>query len=421
MNPTRALLLTNATVITGTGRTAINDAALAIDDAGKISYVGPARDLPQLPPSRQLDLGGRHLLPGFIDAHVHVSLRMTQGPHHALVVDPPYVAYETADRLSATLDAGITTARDLGGTTLGVKQALEDGLIRGPRLKIAVNAISHTGGHSDHHHHGGSTSTLIPNYGLLADNPDEARVAARKAIRAGADVIKICTTGGMGSEHDDPDDEGLREAEVRAIVEEGQRHGGRRVAAHAQGLAGIMAALRGGVHSIEHGYGIDDAGVDLALEQGSFIVPTLSTVFLALDKSTMQPYHYQKKSRWSGITKENISRAIDRGALIAMGTDAGVGPHGLNLKELTYLVELGMDPMAAIIAGTARAATLLDVADQTGTLEVGKTADFVVTATDPLADISALGDPDNIVMVGQDGHIRKDLLRLSPDPIAPAQ
>ncbi|NGO06769.1 amidohydrolase family protein [Streptomyces sp. HC44] len=409
--PTEPLRLTNARLITGKPDAApIRDAVLVTDAQGRITYAGEAATAPPSPGAREIDLAGRTLLPGFIDTHVHVKLSLPQGPFHALKTDPAYVAYETAERLRATLDAGVTTARDLAGATRGVRDALAHGLIAGPRLKIAVNAISHTGGHGDFHHFDGGHMHLHEGGAHLADTPDEARLATRKAIRTGADVIKICTTGGMGSPHDTPDDEGLRVEEVRAVVDEADRHGGRPVAAHAQGLAGIHAAILGGVTSVEHGYGIDDEALDLAAERGVFLVPTLSTVFTGIDKAAMQPYHYEKKVRWSGITKTNIAHAIERGAKIAMGTDAGVVPHGRNLLELGYLVELGMSPADALVAGTATAAELLGLEEELGTLETGKLADFVVSAVDPLTDIAGLGDPSNIVVVAQSGVIHKDLL-----------
>jgi imidazolonepropionase-like amidohydrolase len=197
---------------------------------------------------------------------------------------------------------------------------------------------------------------------------------------------------------------------MKAVVDEVGRHGGKAVAAHAQGRAGILNAIRAGVTSIEHGYGLDDEACDLAGEHGIHVVPTLSTVYAGIDKDRMPDYHYQKKVRWSGVTKENISRAIDRGVPIALGTDAAVCPHGQNLMELSYLVDLGMDPMAAIVAGTRTAAELLGLGDRLGTLEPGKLADLVVCDGDPLRDIGVLGDPANVVVVLQEGVVRKSLL-----------
>jgi imidazolonepropionase-like amidohydrolase len=232
----------------------------------------------------------------------------------------------------------------------------------------------------------------------------------RRVLRDGADVVKVCATGGMASPYDQPEDEGLLEEEIRAVVDEARRHGGKPVAAHAQGTAGILNALRGGVTSLEHAYGLDPQALELAGEQGVFIVPTLSTVYAGIDRATMPDYHYQKKVRWSGITKENIARAIEQGARIALGTDAAVGPHGQNLMELTYLADLGMSPMDAIVAGTRTSAELLGLSDRLGTLEQGKTADLVICDGDPLSDVGVLGLPSNIRCVVQDGVVRKNTL-----------
>jgi imidazolonepropionase-like amidohydrolase len=281
-------------------------------------------------------------------------------------------------------------------------------LLTGPRLHTAVRVLSHTGGHGDLTAPGG----FDPTNGMaeLVDTVEEVRMGVRRLLREGADVIKVCATGGMGSPHDQPDDEGLTTEEIQAVVDEVARHGGRPVAAHAQGTAGILNAIRGGVTSVEHGYGINDEAIDLAGEKGVFLVPTLST-FDGIDRASMQPYHYEKKMRWSDITRENISHAIERGVKIALGTDAAVAPHGQNLRELEHLVDLGMRPADAIVAGTRTAAELLGLADELGTIQAGKIADLVVCAGDPLTDITLLGKPENVVAVVQAGVVRKNTMR----------
>lgn len=407
-----ALVLTGARLIDGTGRPPVDDAVLVVDDAGVIVHAGPAATAPPADGARTVDLGGRTLLPGFIDTHVHLSMDSADGPYHRVANDPAVLAFETADRIRRTLDAGVTTARDLGGLSAGYRVAVERGLIAGPRLHVAVKVISHTGGHGDFHLPGGAIHTHTEAMSEIADGVDEVRRATRRILRSGADVVKICTTGGMGSPHDAPEDEGLRIDEVRAIADELERHGGIPLAAHAQGTAGIHAAVLGGVTSVEHGYGVDDEAIDMMGERGTFLVPTLSTVFMAIDRDRMAPYHYAKKTRWTGITKVNVAHAIDRGVRIALGTDSGVGPHGQNLRELGWMVELGMDPMDAIVAGTRTAAELLGIADTVGTLEPGRLADLVVTDVDPLTRIADLGDPDNVLVVAQAGRVVKDTIGL---------
>ncbi|GAA1276911.1 metal-dependent hydrolase family protein [Streptomyces javensis] len=412
-----ALRVENATLVDGTGAAPIADAVVIADAEGTISYAGPAATAPPASgdafTGRVIDAGGRTVLPGFFDCHTHLAYAHASPPGRRGELDPVLVTFDTAARMRQTLDAGITTARDLGGLSTGYRTAVETGRIEGPRLHTAVRIISHTGGHADVRLPDG-TDLSGGEMSELADTEDEARLAVRKVLRAGADLVKICATGGMGSPYDQPDDEGLLEEEIRAVVDECRRHGGKPVAAHAQGNAGILNAIRGGVTSIEHGYGLDDRALEMAGERGVFVVPTLSTVYAGIDKATMEPYHYEKKVRWSGITKENISRAIEQGARIALGTDAAVCPHGQNLMELSYLVDLGMAPMDAIVAGTRTAAELLGVADRLGTLAPGRVADLVVCEGDPLADIGVLGDPANVVCVVQDGHVRKDTKGLLP-------
>ncbi|WP_405927103.1 amidohydrolase family protein [Streptomyces sp. NBC_00035] len=407
-----ALRVHNARLIDGTGSSPVDDAVVAVDPEGTITYAGPAATAPPAPDDTDaylaLDAGGRTVLPGFFDCHVHLAYAQGSVPGRRAELDPVLVTLDTAERLSQTLAAGVTSVRDLAGLSAGYRTAVETGRIVGPRVHTAVRIISHTGGHADVRLPDGTD--LSAGMSEIADTADAARLAVRRVLREGADVVKVCATGGMGSPYDDPDDEGLLEEEIRAVVDEARRHGGIPVAAHAQGNAGILNALRGGVTSIEHGYGLDERALDMAGEQGVFVVPTLSTVYAGINKDTMPDYHYQKKVRWSGLTKENIARAIEYGARIALGTDAAVGPHGVNLMELSYLVDLGMDPMAAIVAGTRTSAELLGVADRLGTLTAGLTADLIVCDGDPLTDIGVLGDPANIVYVVQDGVVRKDLL-----------
>ncbi|MET7330930.1 amidohydrolase family protein [Nonomuraea sp. NPDC005650] len=412
MTSHRNLRLTNVRIINGTGTPPVEDGVLDVTPDGVIGFAGAAAEAPDAQGADVRDLRGRTILPGFIDCHVHMGFALANGPFHALQNDPALTVLESAARLRATLEAGVTSARDLGGLSSGFREAIDRGLIPGPRLKLAVSPISHTAGHGDMHLPGGTITPTAPELIEIADTVDEVRKATRRVLRQGADLIKICTTGGMGSRHDHPDDEGLRLDEVRAIADELDRHGGRPIAAHAQGRKGILTALRGGVTSVEHGYGIDDEGLDLLEERGAFLVPTLSTVF-AIDKKAMQPYHYAKKVKWSEITKRNIGHAIARGARIALGTDAGVCPHGQNLRELGHLVELGMSPMAAIVAGTRTASELLGISHEVGTLEAGKLADLVVTDADPLRDIHALADPAHIEIVMKAGAIVKDSLKLS--------
>ncbi|RVU14608.1 amidohydrolase family protein [Streptomyces antnestii] len=410
--------LVNARVIDGTGSAPVTGAELVAVD-GRIAYVGPSRD--QVSAEHRalptVDARGRTVLPGFFDCHVHVALSIEDGLVAQFADAGSYAMLKTARRLRDTLDAGVTTIRDLGGLDNGFKRALADGLVTGPRANLAVGVISPTGGHVDFSLPNGH----VPRPGAdqvsyIADTDDQVLTAVRELVRSGADVIKVCTSGGVSSPTDQPDDMGVSERQVALIRAELDRHSRRRrIAAHAQGAAGILAAVRGGVDSVEHGYGISDEGVELMLEKGTFLVPTLSSALRVPDPDLVPPYLYEKKVRWSRIAREHIARALQAGVNVALGTDAGVCPHGRNLLELVHLVELGMSPGDAIVAGTRNSARLLGLDDELGTLEVGKTADLVAVTADPLADISSLADPANVELVLKAGKTVKDTAGLTTD------
>lgn len=405
-----ALRVHNVTLVDGESPMTTADAVLDADTDGRITYAGPAGQAPPAPRGvRTVDGQGGTLLPGFFDCHVHLGMPSDRSiVDEALMTDPVARMVLTTARMRRTLEAGVTSARDLGALPAGFRDAVGSGILTGPRLQVAVGIISHTGGHADSTLPGGMD--LGFDFCVLADDVPAVRKATRLMLRAGADVIKICTTGGISSATDDPDDEDLLDEEIRAVVDEARRHRGRPVAAHAQGRAGVLAAIRGGVRSVEHGFGIDDEGCDLLGERGGFLVPTLSTLVEPLDPGTTPPWRYEKKTRWRERTRENIAAAIERKVPIAAGTDAGISEHGRNLTELSCLVELGMGPMDAIRAATSTSARLMGVEDRLGTLRTGMLADLVICAGDPVRDITLLSRPENIVLVAQQGVIRKDAL-----------
>ncbi|HEY9356966.1 MAG TPA: amidohydrolase family protein [Arthrobacter sp.] len=401
--------LEGATVIDGSGATPQLGWTVIIGESGTISYAGPDASAPPRDDRPVEDLSGLTLLPGLIDAHVHLSFE----PGQALMAgqrDPVLNTFGVAERMRRTLLSGITTVRDLGGVPKGFATAQETDVIAGPRMLTAGKILGHTGGHCDCTMQNGINAAA--HFTALADDETALRVAVRTQFRDGADLVKICATGGMGSPHDDPDDEDLSEHEIRAVVDEARRHRGKKVAAHAQGTAGILNAIRGGVASIEHGYGITDEACDLALESGVFLVPTLSTLFHT--SPTASQKQRDKKARWAERTRINIARAIERGVPVAMGTDAGVSPHGANAQELQWLVDLGMKPLDAITAATSNGARLLGVDGVTGTIRAGLQADMLVLSSDPAADVSVLGEPENIRVIIQSGIIRKDLRAARP-------
>ena len=326
---------TNVRLVDGTGGEPVGNATVVV--AGdRFAYAGPAAGAPPAAPGAEVvDLGGRTLLPGFFDCHTHFVVESTRDLFGRLLqIRRTEATFERAERLRRTLHAGVTTARDLCGIDAGYREAIARGLIDGPRLHVAIRMIGHTGGHSDFTLPSGVDGTaLVEPMGELADTPDEVRLATRRLLREGADVIKVATTGGVASPTDRPEDEGLTVEEVAAVVEECRRHGGRPVAAHAQGAAGIRNALLGGVTSIEHGYYIDDESIDLMLERGAFLVPTLST-FEMLTQPGLPQHIYDKKAAIAGIADERIGEAIRRGVKVAMGTDAGASGHDRDRKSV---------------------------------------------------------------------------------------
>lgn len=410
MTATRTLYR-DLTLIDGTGAEPVTDAVVVVE-GDTIAYAGPRAQAPHgRTGDREVTLGGRTVLPGFIDTHVHIGFESGKDlATNNASVSRSLHAFEAGDRMRRTLEAGVTSVRDLGGADTGFRIAQERGLVRGPRMNMALRLMSHTGGHADFTLPSGQNPHDCNHTAAeIADSRQEAVVATRRLVRDGADVIKVCATGGLSSPSDGPTDEGITEEEIAAIVAETAKHGGRPVAAHAQGAAGIRNAVRGGVTSIEHGYLIDDEGIDLMLEHGTFLVPTLTTFDFEDRAHLMTQKAVDTKRALAEETYRRVSRAVARGVRVALGTDAGISEHGRNLRELAQLVSVGLSPMEAIVAGTRNAAELLGAADRTGTVEAGKLADLVVCGGDPLADVSLLGVPANVELVLQGGETVKDI------------
>ncbi|WP_171171966.1 amidohydrolase family protein [Streptomyces sp. I05A-00742] len=406
---TAPVLLYNGLLIDGTGGDPVPGGAVLVED-GYVQWAGPGDRLPELPEgTRRIDVAGDAILPGFIDCHVHMAVPGGAINHHELAAMPASLrTFLSAPRMRLTLEAGVTTARDLGGADAGHRRAVESGVVVGPRLLVAVAMLSPTGGHGDFRA-GTDNGPADPEMSRLADGVADCRRAVRDVLRAGADCVKITATGGVWSPTDQPDDDGFLEDEIRTITEIAAGHRGKKVAAHAQGRGGILNAIRGGVASIEHGYEIDDEGIDLMLDRGTFLVPTLTTANTDPDPTKAASWAYAKKKHWQEVARRHIPHAIERGVRVAMGTDCGIAEHGTNLRELGHLVDCGMTPMGAILAGTSEAAELLGLAHEIGTLTAGKRADVVVARCNPLTDIKALATSENIRLVMKDGIAYKDL------------
>ncbi len=396
-----SLFLHNAILIDGTGAAPLADAGVVITD-GKFAAVGPAAGLTVPPEAVRVDLGGNTVCPGFFDCHVHFALPGTKGSPIQIALDPPsYGYFQLIDRLRVTLQNGVTTARDMMGIDVGVRKAVADGLIEGPRLLVAQNMLCQTGGHADFHLPSGiDLGPFIGAY--LVDTVDAARTRARQLLRNGVDVLKVASSGGVSSPNDDPTWLGMRRKMIAAIVEEGRNYGGRPVAAHAIGYAGIRAAVEAQVHSIEHGYALDDDLRHQMVSQGTFLVPTLLETMAPV---TATPEAAAKSAKWHAVAHDSIAASAAAGVRIAVGTDAGLSPdHGTNLKELGLLTKFGgLTPMQSIVAATRTSAELCGVDDRLGTVEVGKLADAVVVRGNPLSDVDGLGTPENILMVVKDG------------------
>lgn len=357
---------------------------LAIEN-GRIAEVGNG-----LEGDAEIDVTGKSVVPGFIDCHVHVGFRDVD---FMGALKRPFALkyFETAHNLATTLDTGITTARDAGGASLGIKTAVEQGLVRGPRLRLSLTMISQSGGHGDGWMPSGFDYRLfaldpgIPH--SIVDSPDEMRRVVREIIRAGADNIKVATSGGVMSPRSDPTRAHLSPAELDVLVEEANA-AGVHVLAHAQATQGIRNAVEAGIHSIEHGIFLDEPTVELMKQKGTWLVPTLMAprgVLDAADRGISLPeWALRKAEEVVEVHQRSVRMAIAAGVKIAFGTDSPVSPHGTNLGEFLLMQELGMSPLEVLKAATGDAATLVRVIDEVGTLHVGKRADFVVIDGDPL-------------------------------------
>lgn len=354
-----------------------------------------------------IDLSRHFVLPGLIDAHVHVTGEL--GPEQKMLEVTRSDAAATLHSLPflrRTLDAGFTTVRDVGGVpevVFALRDAVEAGVVDGPRIVAAGASIAATGGHGDVH---GFREEILDLWAdsSICDGAADCRRAVRAQVKRGADVIKVTATGGVLSETAAGTDQQLFDDELAAIVETAHSLG-RKVAAHAHGKDGIDAALRAGVDSIEHGTYSGDSSFALYKEGDAYLVPTLlagaTVLAMAETAEFMAPAVREKARRVGREMKNTVGRAHAAGVAIAFGTDSGVSRHGDNGREFVLLVESGLTPMEAIETATVHAARLLGQEDEIGTIEPGKRADLVAVAGDPLADVAALLDVAAVVQGGR--------------------
>ena len=398
-----ALAIRQAFLIDGKGNW--HNRTTVLLDAGRILWVGSDR-IARLPKNVQvIEARGKTLLPGLIDCHVHYCLDASPDPIATFQQDDRTVtAVKAAAHAQATLNAGITTVRDVGSRdhiSISLGRAIRDGVIPGPRTLAAGLAICMTGGHA----------WFI---GRQADGPVEVVKAVREQIDKGADVIKLIATGGVLTPGAFPGSPQLTFEELQAAVEEAAR-AGRRTAAHAHSAEGMKNAIRAGVHSIEHGTLLDDDAVKLFLLHKTFLVPTLSAIQSGVEhgkRGGMPDQAFQKVVMLGNGQKVSFQKAVKAGVRIAMGTDAGTpfNPHGRNGQELRRMVEFGLPPVEAIRAATSSASTLLGLDHEIGSVEPGKLADLIVVDGNPLEDIALLENPNRIVTVIQGGKIVKDMI-----------
>jgi imidazolonepropionase-like amidohydrolase len=387
----------------------ISDAMLLIED-GKVHEAGAASRVRLLHSETALDLTQATCLPGLIDVHDHLTSDPTDSGYQSLGVSVPRETVKGVKNARITLEAGFTTVRNVGASgysDVALRDGITAGEVPGPRMLVSGPALGITGGHCDN-------NLLAPQYHYtdegVADGPWAARAKVREVVKYGADLIKICASGGVMSKGDQPGAAQYTLEEIRAIVEEAHKLG-RKVAAHAHGTQSIKDSIRAGIDSVEHCSLIDDEGIALAKQAGTFLVFDIYNHDFIMNeglKAGMLPEAIEKESKIGVLQRENFQRAYKAGARMAFGTDGGVYPHGENARQLTLMVKLGMTPIDAIQSATINAAELLGWAHTVGTLEPGSFADLIAVDGDPLADISLL---EHVKFVMKNGEVVKNELR----------
>ena len=385
---------------------------LVVVTGDKITGVGSSAAIP--PGAQVIDLGDATLLPGFIDAHTHLTFPYSEDYKQSrLNTLQKTVAEETLDasvNARVTLMAGFTTVRDVGSRDyldVGLRNGIRSGDVPGPRMLVTVHALGATGGHCDHtdgYREGIFGREAGPLDGVI-NGPDQARYAVRLDHKYGADMIKVCASGGVLSPTDDVDTPQLTQEELNAIVDEAHALR-RKTAAHCHGAEAGKRAIRAGIDSIEHGTFLDDEALEMMKQRGTYLVPTLMAIQgiqEQFDKGVYIPPAIAVKARAAmAAIHSTFQRALAKGVKIGLGTDAGVYPHGRNAEEFHQMVDLGMKPAEALKAGTSADAELLGLADKIGTLESGKFADIVAVPGDPTQNIR---QTEHVFFVMKEGTI----------------
>ena len=412
-NASKSYVLKAARMFDGKSSSLVTPGIVAIRD-DKIVGVGSAATVPA--DAEVIELGDATLMPGFIDAHTHLTMMYSEDYARAaldgLRKPIPEMALDASVNARITLMAGFTTVRDVGSAEYldaGLRNAISRGVVPGPRMLVAVHAIGATGGHCDETgwREGALGKETGPEVGVI-NGADEARRAVRLAHKYGASIIKTCATGGVLSLADAVDTPQLTQAELDAIVDEA--HALRlKTAAHAHGAEGAKRAIRAGIDSIEHGSFLDDEALDMMKAKGTYYVPTLMAVqglTEQIQKGVPIPPAIKVKAEDAiAHVHQTFQRAIAKNIKIGLGTDAAVYPHGRNAEEFHQMVDLGMKPIDALRAGTSNDADLLGLADKIGTLESGKFADVVAVPGDPLQNIR---QTERVFFVMKEGVVYKN-------------
>ena len=401
------------TVITGarmldvmTGKM-VENPAIFVDDNGRIASIADARTVKWGADVTHIDLGDKTLLPGLIDMHVHLDGPADIGGYRGLEFTDSFWGMTAVGSAKAMLDAGFTTVRNVGSDNrndIGLKQAIENGYAVGPRIVPAGYALGATGGHCD--------STFLPpslekpeKEEGIGDSPDELRYQVRRQRKYGAEVIKVCATGGVFSRNTEPGQQQLSEDHLRVIAEEAHQWGVR-VAAHAHGADGIKAAIKAGIDTIEHASLVDDEGIKLAAARVRpvwFSMDIYNTEYTQAEgaKNGVLEDNLRKDREVAQIQRDNFRKAHKAGVKMVFGSDAGVMPHGEIGKQFRVMVEYGMSPLEAIQAATRNAGQALGREKDVGAIEVGRFADIIAVDGDPLANVRELESVDAVVKGGK--------------------
>jgi imidazolonepropionase-like amidohydrolase len=378
----------------------LSDAQTIVIVGDSIQSIAPTDSVKAQEGDSVIDLGNLTVMPGLMDVHTHLTMNPDFDPYRELTSTPAKEAINGVVNARTTLMAGFTSVRNVGASgyvDVDLRDAINAGQVAGPHMLVSGPPLGITGGHCD--------DNLLPvQYHSVgdgvADGIAQVQHKVRENIKYGADLIKICATGGVLSKGDDPQASQYTLEEMQAIVADAHRLG-RKVAAHAHGAQGILWATEAGVDSIEHGSYIDDAAIAEMKKRGTYLVPTVYLEDWQIEHGHLPAFYHQKMVDVSAVAKKNIKHAMQAGVKIALGTDAAVYPHGLNAHELdVYVNQLGMSPLAALQTATINAADLMGLSPKTGTLEPGKWADIIGVEKNPLDDVRVLQDVKFVMKSG---------------------